>query len=100
MTTTPHPARSIGSELPFALVTQSVILVLASMILDGGGIAQVCFYAFVAFWSGVLVLRFHRRGALSRVDLLLIRYGYILVCIISFFITRWIWHWRGFGQYL
>jgi hypothetical protein len=100
MTTTPLPARSIASELPFALVTQSVILVLASMILDGGGIAQVCFYAFVAFWGGVAVLRFHRRGALSRVDLLLIRYGYILVCIISFFITRWIWHWRGFGQYL
>ena len=100
MITSPHPARSIRTELPFALATQSVVLVLASMILDGGGIAQVCFYAFAAFWGGVLVLRLHRRDALSNVDLLLIRYGYILVCIVSFFITRWIWHWRGFGQYL
>ena len=86
--------------MPFVLVTQSIVLVLESMILDGGGIAQVCFYAFVAFWTGVLVLCFRRRGALSRVDLLLIRYGYILVCVISFFITRWIWDWRGLGQYL
>jgi hypothetical protein len=91
---------SLKTEWLPALVFQMPILVLASMVLDGGGIAQVCFYALVAFWSGVAVLHFHRRGALTRVDLLLIRYGYILVCIISFIITRWIWHWRGYGRYL
>lgn len=96
----PVITRTIRSELPFILVVQSIILVMASMVLDGGGIAQVCFYALVAFWGGVVVLHFHRRGALSRVDLLLIRYGYILLCIISFFITRLIWHWRGYGHYL
>ena len=82
------------------LVTQSAILVLTSMVLDGGGIFQVCFYALVAFWCGVVALYFHRQGALSRVDLLLLRYGYILLCILSFFITRLIWEWRGYGQYL
>ena len=70
------------------------------MILDGGGVAQICFYACVAFWCGVLVLHVHRRAVLTRVDLFLIRYGYIPVCILSFFITRLIWEWRGFGKYL
>ena len=94
------PVPSLKTEWLPALVFQMPILVLASMILDGGGIAQVCFYALVAFWVGVAVLHVHRKGALSRVDLLLIRYGYIFVCIMSFFITRWIWQWRGFGRYL
>jgi len=98
MSDTTHP--SLKTEWLPALVFQMPILVLSSMVLDGGGIAQVCFYAFVAFWCGVLVLRFHRRGALTRVDLFLIRYGYILVCVASFFITRLIWQWRGFGRYL
>lgn len=96
MSNATHPVPSVKSELPFVLVTQSIILVLASMILDGGAIAQVCFFAFVAFWGAVAVLRLRRRGALTRVDLLLLRYGYILACIISFFITRWIWQMRGF----
>jgi hypothetical protein len=95
-----HPVPSLKTEWLPALFFQIPILVLASMVLDGGAIAQVCFYALVAFWVGVVVLHFRRRGVLSRVDLLLIRWGYILACIISFFITRWIWQLRGYGQYL
>jgi len=99
MSETVHPP-SLKTEWLPALVLQMPILVLSSMVLDGGGVAQVCFYAMVAFWGGVAVLHFHCRGALSRADLLLVRYGYILVCVISFFITRWVWQWRGYGQYL
>jgi len=94
------PIATLRSELPFALVLQTIIMVVAGMILDGGGVLQICFYAFVAFWIGVGVLRFRRRGVLTRVDLFLIRYGFILACILSFIITRWIWQLRGYGQYL
>src|SRR4051812_9433422 len=82
------PVPSLKNEWRPALVFQMPILVLASMILDGGAVAQVCFSALIAFWAGVAVLHFHRRGVLSKVDLWLIRWGYILVCIISYFVTR------------
>jgi hypothetical protein len=83
-----------------AFMQQAIILILAAMILDGGCIGQVCIYAFLGFWGGVFVLRVRTRDVLTKVDLLLIRGGYILVCILSFFITRSIWTLRGFGGYL
>lgn len=98
MSDTTHP--SLKTEWLPALVFQMPILLLSSLVLDGGGIAQVCFFALVAFWVGVGVLHIRRRGALSRVDLWLIRWGYILACIISFFVTRLVWAWRGYGGYL
>lgn len=97
MSDSTHHVPSLKTEWLPALVFQMPILVLSSMVLDFGGIAQVCFYALVAFWGGVAVLHVRRSGSLSRVDLLLIRYGYILACVISFFVTRWIWHLRGYG---
>jgi hypothetical protein len=80
----------------FAFVQQSLILVLASMILDGGGLFQVCFYAFTAYWAGVGLLRLRAGAALSKVDLLLIRSGYLPACVLSFFLTYSIWHLRGY----
>lgn len=100
MSDSAHPVPSLKTEWHPALVFQMPILILASMVLDGGGIAQVCFYALVAFWVGVVVLYVRRRGVLSKVDLFLIRWGYIVVCIISFFITRLVWGLRGYGGYL
>lgn len=79
---------------------QAIIMILAAMILDGGGIGQVCLFAIFGFWGGVLVLRARSRGVLTRVDLMLIRGGFLLVCVISFFVTRSVWAWRGHGGYL
>jgi len=92
-----YTASHLPGAVTSALVQQSVVIVLSLMILDGGVIAQVCLYAFAAFWAGVGVL-VARRGpaALSRLDLGLIRGGYVPVCIISFFLTHWIWSLRGY----
>ena len=54
----------------------------------------------MAFWGGVAALHLRGKGILSRTDLMLIRYGFILVCVISYLLTHWIWHMRGFGKYL
>jgi hypothetical protein len=100
MNTPAYPPRAFANEVFPALVLQVPILVLAGMILDGGGVFQACAYALAGFWGGVGVLRLRRRGYLSRLDSFLIRYGYILACIISFFVTHWIWRLRGYGDYL
>jgi hypothetical protein len=79
-----------------AFVQQSVIMVLAGMILDGGAVAQSCFYAFAAFWVGVGVIVWRRASAPTKVDLVIVRGGFIVLCVLSFFLTHGIWHLRGY----
>ena len=93
MSDSAQPATPLQSAIYSACIQQCIIMVLAAMILDGGGIHQVCLFALLGFWGGVFVLRARNRGALTRVDLMLIRGGFIPVCIISFFVTRWVWAW-------
>jgi hypothetical protein len=90
-------ATPLPGAVTFALVQQAAVIFLSLLVLDGGVMAQVCLYAFVAFWGGTGLL-IARRGAaaLSRLDLGLIRGGYVPVCIISFFLTHWIWSLRGY----
>ena len=79
-----------------ALVQQCVVIILSLMILDGGVMVQTCLYAFAGFWGGAALLMVRRGAAMSRLDLSLIRYGFIPVCILSFFLTHWIWTLRGY----
>jgi hypothetical protein len=95
-----NAATPFASAIYSACIQQAIIMILAAMILDGGCIGQVCLSALLAFWGGVLVLRVRTRGALTKTDLMLVRGGYILVCVISYFVTRWIWHLRGYDHYL
>ncbi len=90
------PTFSVTNEWPFVCFQQTIVMILAGMVLDNGYVFQSCAYAFVAFWSGVAVLSFRRKKPYTRVDIRLFRYGSIPLCIMSLFLTRWIWHLRGY----
>jgi hydrogenase-4 membrane subunit HyfE len=77
-----------------AVLQQVFILVLVSMILDGGVVAEVCLFAAAAFWSGLALITSRRRTP-TKLDLILIQGGYIVLCVIAFFLTHWIWHLRS-----
>jgi hypothetical protein len=79
-------------------IVQSIVMVLAGGILDGGQLFQVCFYAWVAFWAGVIVhvIRHGGRPPQSKLHDFLMRYGHFLLCVLSYFITGLIWKWRGY----
>lgn len=77
------------------MVQQLIILILAGMILDGGTIARICLYAAVAFWGGVAVIRLRRGTPPTKADLTLIEGGYVVVGVIAYFVTHWIWQLRG-----
>lgn len=79
-----------------AFMQQGIIMVLAGMILDGGGVAQSCFYAFVGFWTGVVIILWRRASAPTKIDLMIVRGGFIVLCVLSFFLTQRIWHLRGY----
>lgn len=88
---------TLREAVRFALVQQTIILVLASMVLDGGRFAQTCAYGIAGFWGGFAVLRSRRRAALTLVELGFIRWNTIPVCALSFFVTNCIWRLRGYG---
>ena len=79
-----------------AFLQQGLILALAVMLLDSGVVAQSCFYAFAAFWVGVGVILWRRSSAPTKLDLVIVRGGFIVLCVLSFLLTHGIWHLRGY----
>jgi hypothetical protein len=63
--------------------------------MDYGQLAQICGIALVAFWGGAAVLVWRHRESPTRMDLWLIRYGYLPLIVITFFLAAWIWYLRG-----
>jgi hypothetical protein len=88
-------SRSYRSPIFEALALQTIIGVLASMILDGRGIAQICGIALLAFWAGVVTLILRRPQNPGANDLSVIRIGYLGVVAITPFIAAAVWAWRG-----
>ena len=86
----------IGECVFFSLAQQGVVAALAGMILDGGQVLQCVAYAAGAYWIGVFIIVGRRTERLTRLDRLLIRWGFPMLCVVSFFLTRWIWSLRGF----
>ena len=78
-----------------ALTLQVMIGVLALMILDGGGIAQLCGIALLAFWAGAVTLIFRRPQNPTAPDLILLRFGYLPLVLLTPFIAGAIWALRG-----
>jgi hypothetical protein len=62
-----------------ALLQQSVVLILAALMLDGGLTFNMAVIAIVAYWLAVGVILARRPGSPTRADILLIRYGFLLV---------------------
>lgn len=91
-----NPITSLSEEWTFPLLQQAIVMILAGMVLDGGRIFQMCFYAMVAYWGGIFMMSRRRKKAYTRVDLLLVRYAFIPLCVISGYLTSWIWHLRGY----
>jgi len=89
-------ATPLSEAVRFALLQQALVLLLSAGMLDGGQLAQVCLYAFAGFWSGAGVLIARRGPALTRLDILLIRWSSIPLCVLSYFLTHWIWRLRGY----
>ncbi len=78
-----------------ALAMQIVLGLLSGMILDGGLVAQFCGIALVAFWTGAAVLIWRHPQSPSKLDLSLVRVGYLPVVALAFFVAPVVWRLRG-----
>lgn len=92
----PTAGAQIWDRLKFALVQQAIILVLAGMILDGGVMGMVCLFGSAAFWATVGLIYLRRRSGLSSFDMAYLSSGPLLLCVVSYFLTRFVWALRGY----
>jgi len=88
----PH---SLTKALLIAGAQHVIIIVVTSVILDGGVTLLKCIYAFVAYWVGFVMLIIRRRKKLVESDLQFVEYGCFALCVFSIFFAPLIWHLRG-----
>ena len=81
---------SYGQPIKFALIIQAFIVLLASLTLDGGVFARICGVALFGFWGSAAVLIWRRPHHPTKMDLSLIRSGYLLVVLITWILAAWI----------
>ena len=80
----------------FEAVALQVLLGLFSLlILDGGTTARICGIALVAFWTGAATLIWRHPQTPTRTDITFVRFGYLPVVVLAFFLVHFIWHVRG-----
>ncbi len=86
---------SYQSTLKLIMIEQILLGLLAGLILDGGGVAQIFLYTLVAFWSGFAMIVLRRPTSPTKTDLFLIKWGTFILFVISFGMASVIWQWRG-----
>ncbi|MGZ4971382.1 MAG: hypothetical protein ACXWDN_01375 [Limisphaerales bacterium] len=95
MSTSTPAASPYKSAVRSAVVQQVIVLVLASMILDGGDILTFCLVACLAFWVGFAFIRVRRGRMPTKIDLTLIRGSYLLLCLITYAVVYLVWKSKG-----
>ena len=78
-----------------AVVLQALLSILSLLMLDGGTTARICGIALVAFWAAAVVLILRRPRTPTRTDLSFVRFGYLAMVVVAFFLVHFIWHGRG-----
>src|SRR5437588_3005314 len=84
-----------GKPIFEALALQAVLGLFSLLILDGGTTARICGIALVAFWGGATVLIWRRPQSPTKTDIELIRFGYLPLAVLAFFLVHFIWKMRG-----
>ena len=85
----------MGGSIIFSIMQQAFLLALAAMLVDCGQAFQGSVYAVIAYWVGFLIIMVRRRNRLTKVDMFLIRWGYIVLWILSPVVVSIIWNLRG-----
>ena len=90
-------SESYRSAIFDAVKLQVVLGVLSLMILDGGDCAHISGAALLAFWGGGVVLIWRHPRTPTRIDIQLIRFGYLPVFAITFVLIHLVWVAKGFS---
>ncbi len=74
-----------------ALLQQGIVFILAALMLDGGLTLNAAVIAVVAYWLAFGIVLFRRASSPTRLDMLLVRYGFLLVFAFVVMIGPFVW---------
>lgn len=88
--------RELRSAIFDSIAIQMLIGFLAGITLDGGFCFQIWVFAMAAYWGGCSLVLIRRWKMLTKTDLGVIRWGFlILAIIVTPLLSVWIWKLRG-----
>jgi hypothetical protein len=92
----PSASRSTAQRSLFVmpLVQVAVASILSMMVLDMGECSHIVAFAALGY-AGGLALMAPRRNTLTQLDEFLIRWGFVMLCVLSFILSQVIWSIRG-----
>lgn len=89
-------AKGYGRNLIVAVAVQVFLLLLGSLALDGGQLAQWVNYSIVIYWVMALLVIARRSSRPTKGDLIAIRYGFVFI-LVGVVCSTWLW-WAITGQ--
>jgi hypothetical protein len=78
------------SDLKLACLEQAVLLLVTSLLLDGGDLFRWTCVAFLGYWCGVAAIAIKRTHYSSRTDRFFVLYGSFVLVIIAVIAEPWI----------
>jgi hypothetical protein len=91
---TPEYRVAVTSSLVQQGITGFLVL---GMDVCGGDMGQMWLACFVAYWVGFLLVHKRRQSVPTRIDVMLIRFGFIPLLIIGYALFYFIWKARGYS---
>ncbi|MFO8006718.1 MAG: hypothetical protein R6V05_03190 [Candidatus Brocadiia bacterium] len=87
---------NLREAVPLAVVQQLASFVLVSLT-TAQGLLWVWVYAVCAFWAGTGMIALRRRGSPTRVDVGLVKWGFVPLLVLAAYVTGLVWTARGRG---
>lgn len=87
---------NLRAAIKFSLATQAIIVILAGFVADGGQIAQIVLIAFGSFNPYLISVLVFRPKNPTKLDLILIRAGFLPTILIAAILANTVWDLRDF----
>lgn len=93
-------ASDYGPAIKSAVIQQVIFLVLGALMLDGGYVGRACCVTAIAHWVAILLIVFRRPLSPTKVDLIVIRYAFLLILLFVGWLAPFVQKWMGTGVLL
>lgn len=90
----PETNRELRMHMLAGFFVQFLILILGGLVLDQGETMHTILRVALGYWIGVAIILVRRSQEPSRVDLLFIQWGNLILVVIALPIAFWYWHYR------
>jgi hypothetical protein len=68
----------------FSLALQTPIVLLFSIMLDGGYLRMFALGALAGYWLGCFLIVIRRHASATRMDLVFVRWGFLMLLVVAF----------------